>query len=92
MIDHDKVTKGKPDPEALFTAAREMGVEAGKCVVFEDSPFGFQAAEKANMAYVVITEGANGENMSEGYNPNALDKDFTDVTVEELLTMVSRED
>ena len=89
VIDHDKVTKGKPEPEVLFTAAKEMGVEPEKCVVFEDSPFGFQAAEKANMPYIVITEGANGENMSAPYSPNAVHKDFTDVTIEELEGMVS---
>jgi beta-phosphoglucomutase len=90
VIDHDQVTKGKPEPEVLFTAAKKMGVESDKCVVFEDSPFGFQAAESANMAYVVITEGANGENMSAPYSPNAIHKDFTDVTVEELKAMVSK--
>ncbi len=92
VIDHDKVTKGKPEPEALFTAAKEMGVEPENCIVFEDSPFGFQAAEKANMVYVVITEGANGENLSAPYSPNAMHKDFTDVTIEELRAMVSQND
>lgn len=92
VIDHDKVTKGKPEPEALLTAAKEMGVVPENCVVFEDSPFGFQAAENANMAYIVITEGANGENMSAPYSPNAIHKDFTDVTIEELRAMVSKGD
>ncbi|MBN1457494.1 MAG: HAD family phosphatase [Sedimentisphaerales bacterium] len=89
VIDHDKVSRGKPDPEVLLTTAKTMGVAADKCIVFEDAPFGFQAAERANMPYVVITEGANGEDLSEPYNPNAVHKDFTTVTLEELEMMIS---
>jgi HAD superfamily hydrolase (TIGR01509 family) len=88
-IDHDKVSKGKPDPEVLLTTAKAMDVSRDKCIVFEDAPFGFQAAENANMPYVVITEGANGENLSESYGPNAVHKDFTTVTLEELEAFIS---
>lgn len=38
LITADDVTRGKPDPEPYLLAAREMGVDPARCVVFEDAP------------------------------------------------------
>ena len=43
------VKKGKPDPEIFLKAAKNCGVEPGKCVVIEDSRFGVEAAKAAGM-------------------------------------------
>jgi mannitol-1-/sugar-/sorbitol-6-/2-deoxyglucose-6-phosphatase len=48
---------GKPDPAIFLTAARLMGVEPGRCVVFEDSPAGVRAATSAGMICVAVPEG-----------------------------------
>ena len=45
---------GKPAPDPFLEAARRLGVPAGDCVVFEDSPTGIEAAEAAGMAHVFI--------------------------------------
>jgi HAD superfamily hydrolase (TIGR01509 family) len=47
-------TKSKPDPEAFLMAAARLGVEAGKCLVFEDTAMGIQAATAAGMASVKV--------------------------------------
>ena len=52
VITADRVSNGKPDPEAFLLGAQELGVAPPKCVVFEDAPAGI-AAGKAAGAFVV---------------------------------------
>ena len=40
---------GKPDPTCFLMASKRLGVEAGQCVVFEDSSAGVQGANSAGM-------------------------------------------
>ncbi len=47
---------GKPDPGVFLTTARLLGVEPGRCVVFEDSPAGVEAAHRAGMTCVAVPE------------------------------------
>ena len=54
IIDGNKVTKGKPDPEVFLTGARELGVLPQHCVVFEDAEAGIEAALAAHMFSVGI--------------------------------------
>jgi HAD superfamily hydrolase (TIGR01509 family) len=44
-----EVAKGKPAPDLFLHAAQKMGVAAKKCLVFEDSLSGIQAAKSAGM-------------------------------------------
>jgi HAD superfamily hydrolase (TIGR01509 family) len=46
--------KGKPDPEAFLLAAEKLNVAATRCLVFEDTDMGIQAATAAGMASVKI--------------------------------------
>jgi HAD superfamily hydrolase (TIGR01509 family) len=46
--------KSKPDPEAFLLAASRLGVAPGKCLVFEDTAMGIQAATAAGMASVKV--------------------------------------
>jgi HAD superfamily hydrolase (TIGR01509 family) len=46
--------KGKPDPEAFLLAASRLGVAPARCLVFEDTDLGIQAATSAGMASVKI--------------------------------------
>lgn len=46
--------KSKPDPEPFLLAAERLGVTAGKCLVFEDTEMGIQAATAAGMASVRV--------------------------------------
>ena len=54
VVDGNRVTKAKPDPEVFLTAARDIAVAAEDCVVFEDAQAGIQAARRAGMYAVGI--------------------------------------
>jgi HAD superfamily hydrolase (TIGR01509 family) len=51
----EDITRGKPDPEIFLVAAARSGVVPARCVVFEDAPFGIQAAKSAGMYAVGLT-------------------------------------
>jgi len=46
--------KSKPDPEPFLMAAERLGVAPEKCLVFEDTQMGIDAAEAAGMAWVRV--------------------------------------
>ena len=46
--------RGKPFPDPFLLAARRLGVEPGRCLVFEDTGTGVQAAEAAGMQWVLV--------------------------------------
>lgn len=54
IVDGNKVTKAKPDPEVFLIGAAELGVEPQACVVFEDAEAGIEAAVAAGMPCVGI--------------------------------------
>ncbi|MBN2166636.1 MAG: beta-phosphoglucomutase [Marinilabiliaceae bacterium] len=54
IIDGNKVTKAKPDPEVFIKGADELDIPYELCVVFEDAEAGVEAALSANMKCVGI--------------------------------------
>jgi len=54
VVDGNRVTRSKPDPEVFVTGARDLGVDPLRCVVFEDSRSGVAAARAAGMTVVGI--------------------------------------
>lgn len=54
LIAADDITRGKPDPEPYLLAARLLGADPARCVVFEDSPAGLAAGRAAGMATVAL--------------------------------------
>lgn len=46
--------KSKPDPEAFLLAAARLGVAPERCLVFEDTEMGIQAARAAGMASLKV--------------------------------------
>ena len=54
IIDGNKISKGKPDPEVFTKGAEELGVSAAECVVFEDAVAGVEAGKRAGMFVVGI--------------------------------------
>ncbi|MER6134774.1 HAD family hydrolase [Streptomyces sp. NPDC001815] len=54
LIAADDITRGKPDPEPFLLAARRLGVDPARCVVFEDAPAGLQAGRAAGMTTVAL--------------------------------------
>ena len=55
VVDAEDVSRGKPDPEIFLTAAMKLGVSPEKCIVFEDSSSGIEAAKRAGMKVVGVT-------------------------------------
>jgi len=54
IIDGNKITNGKPDPEVFLKGAAELGLEPAQCVVFEDAVAGIEAAKRGGMFAVGI--------------------------------------
>jgi len=54
IIDGNKVTKAKPDPEVFLKGAEELKVAPADCVVFEDAIAGVEAAINGGMKVVGI--------------------------------------
>lgn len=56
IVDGNRITKGKPDPEVFLIGANDLNADPAQCVVFEDAVAGIQAAKAAGMFAVGIGE------------------------------------
>ncbi len=54
VVDGNKVSRAKPDPEVFLRCAQELGIPPASCVVFEDAEAGIQAALSAGMGAVGV--------------------------------------
>jgi beta-phosphoglucomutase len=84
VVTASDVARGKPHPDLFLEAAKQLGVEPGECVVFEDALAGIQAATAAGMIPILLWTNPQQDEI-EGVARTY--KDFTQVTVEEVLTL-----
>ena len=71
IVDGNKVSKAKPDPEVFLIGASELQVKPSECVVFEDAQAGIDAAKAANMKVIGIGQKdvlLNADKVFEGLN------------------------
>ncbi len=54
VIDGNKVSNAKPDPEVFLKGALELGIDPQFCLVFEDAQAGIEAARNAGMSVVGV--------------------------------------
>lgn len=54
VITSEDVKNSKPAPDLFLLAAEKLGVPAAECLVVEDSPKGFDAAEAAGMLCMMV--------------------------------------
>jgi len=54
-VSGSEVTRKKPDPQIFLIAIGRLGIEAARCIVFEDAPSGVQAARAAGARCVAVT-------------------------------------
>jgi beta-phosphoglucomutase-like phosphatase (HAD superfamily) len=54
VVRGDEGLPGKPQPDIFLAAAAKLRVEPAECIVFEDAPFGIEAARRAGMRAVAI--------------------------------------
>jgi beta-phosphoglucomutase len=81
IIDGNRVSKGKPNPQIFLKAAADLNILPQDCVVFEDSMAGIKAANAAQMKVVGITTGQPADKLQPS---NLVITDFTELTVEKL--------
>jgi len=62
VIDGNKVSKAKPDPEVFLKGAIELGIEPQDCLVFEDAQAGIEAARNGGMHVIGIGRHENLKN------------------------------
>jgi len=55
VVTSEDMGRSKPDPCGYLLVAEKLGVDPAKCVVFEDSIAGLQAARAAGMRCVAVT-------------------------------------
>jgi beta-phosphoglucomutase len=65
VVSQDDVTNGKPDPECYLTAARLLGVDATRMLVFEDTDVGVAAAKAAGARVVGLTRTLGADRMAD---------------------------
>lgn len=54
IVDSNKITRSKPDPQIFLTAAQALQLEPSQCAVFEDAYAGVEAAKGGGMFAVGI--------------------------------------
>jgi beta-phosphoglucomutase len=82
IIDGNKVSKAKPDPEVFVLAAKALHVKAEDTIVFEDAIAGIQAANAAGM----LSIGVGDQNVLCEADYNI--ENFNDITNEFLTELI----
>ncbi|MBP3957285.1 HAD-IA family hydrolase [Gemmata sp. G18] len=54
IVTAEDTPRHKPEPDVFLEAAKRLGVESAKCVVFEDTDIGLEAARRAGMLGVDV--------------------------------------
>jgi beta-phosphoglucomutase-like phosphatase (HAD superfamily) len=63
MVGGDEGLPGKPEPAIFLEAARRIGADPAACIVFEDAPFGIEAARRAGMKAVAVCTSHSAEQL-----------------------------
>lgn len=86
VVDDSMVNEGKPDPEVYLKAAALLETEPGNCIVFEDSLSGTMAAYHAGAKVIALTTTLQAADHKYAHHTLS---DFTSISVQELLQMIS---
>jgi mannitol-1-/sugar-/sorbitol-6-phosphatase len=54
LVTAEQVTSGKPHPDGFLQGAAALGVDASRCLAFEDAPAGIAAAGAAGMRVIAV--------------------------------------
>lgn len=85
VISDEDVKRSKPDPETFTMAADRLDISPARCIVFEDSPKGVEAAQQANMKAVAILTGKKEKDFSSYTNVVKAIPDYTSLQIADLL-------
>lgn len=78
-----EVTRSKPEPDIFLLAARQIGVPAEHCVVFEDSAAGIEAARRAGCACIALATTHSIEEL-QTYPVSRIVPDFLTLTAADI--------
>lgn len=78
IVTIEDVRERKPSPEMFILAAQRLGIEAARCLVFEDSGAGLQAASAGHFPAVLVLNPGN-------FLPDTLSDDVLTMTWPQLL-------
>jgi HAD superfamily hydrolase (TIGR01509 family) len=65
VVTGDDVSRSKPDPEIYLTAAERLGLPPEECLAIEDAPSGVEAAKRAGMRCVAVTNSVARDQLQE---------------------------
>jgi pseudouridine-5'-monophosphatase len=80
--DDPRVTRPKPAPDIFLAAAHDLGAPPASCLVFEDSPFGVEAARAAGMQVIALPDPAMDR--ARYASADAVVAGFADLTLDRL--------
>jgi len=64
IVGGDEGLSGKPTPAIFLEAARRISVAPEHCIVFEDAPFGIEAARRGGMRAVAVCSTHSAEELA----------------------------
>ncbi len=91
FVGGEDVSRGKPDPEVFLLAAQKLGIAPEKCLIFEDSPAGVEAARRAGMKCIALNLMAPREDFGDTAHVLAWARDFRELAESPWQTVSSRE-
>ena len=80
----DGTFKGKPNPDIYLIAAKKIGVDIKKCVVFEDTKSGVKAGYTAGAKVIGMIAGRKKEDILKYEKVEDAINDFTEISIEKL--------
>ncbi|KRD56080.1 MULTISPECIES: HAD family hydrolase [Acidovorax] len=87
IVRGDEGLPGKPQPAIFLEAARRIAVAPEHCIVFEDAPFGIEAARRAGMRAVAICSTHSADELAGPHVLTAV-RDYTELMNTDFLESI----
>lgn len=81
-----EVSRGKPHPEVFLKAAELLQADPYKCLVFEDTTSGIEAARRAGCRCIALATTHSREELAAS-EPGRILEDFTEIGAKEALAL-----
>ncbi len=82
VIDGNKVSQAKPDPEVFLKGAHAVNANSPECIVFEDAAAGIEAAKNAGMVAIGV---GDPKNLT---SADAVIRGFENLSVKDVIDLV----
>jgi beta-phosphoglucomutase len=87
VVGAEDVRNGKPHPDLFLTAAARLGIDPESCLVFEDTPAGLEAAQRAGMPAVALTTSYPAEVLAQYPAVVRVERDFSALSPHDFISM-----